>query len=154
MANFNIIIDDLSGEAVRELIAMHLGDMHALSPPGHSFALGLGELKSPQVTVWSAWDGDKIAGVGALQDLEDGTGELKSMRTTPTHVRQGVAAAILEHIIDAARNAGMHRLSLETGIGADFEAAIQLYENRGFVAGESFSDYVRSQYNQFFHLQL
>ena len=59
--------DDLSGEAVRSLLALHLAGMHASSPPGHVFALDLSGLQAPDVTVWTAWDGAALAGVGALR---------------------------------------------------------------------------------------
>lgn len=146
--------DDLSGEAARGLLALHLAGMHANSPAGHVFALDLSGLKAPGVTVWSAWDGDAIAGIGALKLLGDGTGEVKSMRTHPDHLRRGVAAALLKHIIAAARAAGCTRLSLETGSGPSFDAALALYRRRGFTHGAAFGDYVGSEFNQFLHLPL
>jgi putative acetyltransferase len=145
--------DDVSGEATRALVALHLAGMHADSPPGHVFALGHAALQAPGVTVWSAWFGDSIAGVCALKDLGGG-GELKSMRTHPDYLRRGVAAALLEHVIDEARRRGLGRLSLETGSGPAFAAALALYRKRGFVDGDAFGGYVRSAFNQFLHLEL
>ena len=146
--------DDLSGEAVRALLALHLAGMRSSSPPGHSFALDLTGLRAPDVAVWAAWDGEAIAGVGALKDLGGGAGEIKSMRTHPEHLRKGVGAALLDHIIGAARARGLRRLSLETGSGPDFEPALALYRGRGFLDGEAFADYVRSDFNQFLHRSL
>lgn len=146
--------DDLSGEPTRALLALHLAGMHANSPPGHVFALDLSGLKAPGVTVWTAWRDGEVAGVGALKDLGDGTAEIKSMRTHPDHLRQGVAAAILDHIIGEARRRGLRRLSLETGSGEAFEAALALYRKRGFASGGAFGDYVGSAFNQFMHLDL
>lgn len=146
--------DDLSGELSRELLHLHLTGMHANSPPGHVFALDLSGLTAPNVIIWSAWARGHIAGIGALKDLGDGTGEVKSMRTHPNFLRQGVGAALLEQIISAARARGLSRLSLETGSGPAFEPALALYRKRGFVDGEPFSDYVRSHFNQFLHLAL
>lgn len=128
--------------------------MHASSPPGHVFALDLSGLRATNVTVWSAWLSGRIAGIGALKDLGDGTGEVKSMRTHPRFLRRGVGSALLERIIAEARARGMSRLSLETGSGHAFEPALALYRKRGFVEGEAFSDYVRSHFNQFLHLAL
>lgn len=146
--------DDLSSDASKALLALHLSGMHATSPPGHVFALDLSGLKQPNISVWSAWEGDAIAGIGALKLLDGGTGEVKSMRTHPAHLRKGVAAAILEHIIREARNRRCSRLSLETGSGASFEPALALYRKRGFVDGGAFGDYVKSPFNQFLHLEL
>jgi putative acetyltransferase len=146
--------DDLSGEPTRRLLALHLAGMHESSPPGHVFALDLSGLQAPNVTVWSAWDGSALAGIAALRELADGTGELKSMRTHPDHLRKGVATALLEHIIGEARRRGLRRISLETGSGPAFEPALALYRKRGFVDGEAFAEYRRSEFNQFLHLAL
>lgn len=146
--------DDLLGEAPRELLALHLAGMHENSPPGHVFALDLSGLQQPSVTVWTAWEGDSIAGIGALKVLGRGIGEVKSMRTHPDHLRRGVGMAILEHIITEARARGCHRLSLETGSGPSFEPALALYRKRGFTKGGVFGDYAKSEFNQFLHLDL
>jgi putative acetyltransferase len=47
--------DDLSGEAARGLLQLHLRGMRASSPPGTVFALDLAGLRAPGVTVWTAW---------------------------------------------------------------------------------------------------
>lgn len=145
--------DDLAGEATRGLVALHLAEMHAFSPPGHVFALDSSGLLAPDVTVWTAWVGGDIAGIAALRQLP-GIGEFKSMRTHPRHLRKGVAAALLEHIIGEARARGLERVSLETGSGPAFEPARALYRKRGFSEGEPFGSYVRSDFNRFLHLSL
>ena len=68
--------------------------------------------------------------------------------------RRGFAAALLEHIVGEARACGLRRLSLETGSGPAFEPALALYRKRGFVDGEAFADYVRSDFNPLLHLTL
>ena len=146
--------DDLSSAPTRALLALHLAGMHQNSPPGHVFALDLSGLQQPNVTVWSAWDEDAIAGIGALKILGEGVGEVKSMRTHPDHLRKGVGRIILERIIEEARSRGCHRLSLETGSGKPFEAALSLYRKRGFVDGAAFGEYEKSAFNQFLHLDL
>jgi putative acetyltransferase len=146
--------DDLTQGQTLELLRSHLDGMHANSPPGSVFALDLSGLRGRDMTVWTAWQGDVIAGIGALRDLGDERGEIKSMRTSPPFLRQGVASALLEFIIDAARERGMTRLSLETGSSAAFEPALALYRRRGFVEGEAFGDYTQSPFNQFLHLSL
>jgi putative acetyltransferase len=146
--------DDLSSRQTRDLIRLHLEGMHAHSPPGSVFALDFSGLTAPSVTVWTVWHSDSIAGIGALKDLGDSTGEVKSMRTHPHFLRRGVAAALLEHIIAVARARGMVRLSLETGSGPYFEPALALYRDRGFADGAAFADYRPSPFNQFLHLRL
>lgn len=153
-AAFQIQEDDLSGEDTRALLALHLRGMTASSPPGHVFALDLSGLAAPNVTLWSARRDGQAIGIGALKALGDGIGEVKSMRTHPDHLRRGVAAALLDHMIAVARLRGWTRLSLETGSGPAFEPALALYRRRGFRAGDAFSDYRRSAFNQFLHLML
>ena len=146
--------DDLSSAATLELLRLHLAGMHANSPPSHVFALDLSGLQAPNVTVWSAWMDEEICGMAALKLLDAASGEIKSMRTHPDHLRQGIGAALLEHVIKEAHFRGLRRLSLETGQGPAFEPALALYRRRGFTDGEAFADYVRSPFNQFLHLTL
>jgi putative acetyltransferase len=154
MASWDIRKDDLTSGAVRSLVRLHLEGMHAHSPPGSVFALDFSGLTAPGVTVWTAWQSGSVAGIGALKELGDGAGELKSMRTHPDFLRRGVAAALLDHIIAAARDKGLDRLSLETGSGPYFDPALALYRRRGFVDGEEFADYKRTPFNQFLHRKL
>jgi putative acetyltransferase len=146
--------DDLEGAETRALIALHLAGMRANTPAESVFALDLAGLQAPEVTVWSAWRGGVIAGVGALKALGGGGAEIKSMRTHPDHLRQGVAAALLDHIIAESRRRGLSRLSLETGSGAAFEPALALYRSRGFRDGPPFGSYGQSDFNRFLHLRL
>jgi putative acetyltransferase len=151
---FHVRIDDLSGAPTRSLLALHLAGMHANSPPGSVFALDLSGLQVPEVTVWTAWHADRVVGVGALKQLSGIFGEVKSMRTHPDFLRQGVANALLDYIIAEARARKLTRLSLETGSGPTFDPALALYRKRGFVDGEAFADYRKSAFNQFLHLTL
>ena len=140
--------------AVLALLRIHLEGMHASSPPGSVYALDTSGLARPDVTFWGAFDGDTLLGFGALKQLTADTGEIKSMRTHPDHLRKGVAAALLAHILDTARSRGYRRLSLETGSGDAFEPALALYRRAGFTNGDAFGDYVASEFNQFLHLTL
>lgn len=146
--------DDLSGAATRDLLRLHLQGMQAHTPPGHVHALDLSGLTVPGVSVWSAWRGPRIAGIGALKRHGDGTGEIKSMRTHPDFLRQGAGIALLRHIIEVARSEGLARLSLETGSGPAFDAALALYRRHGFTSGSAFGGYQASDFNQFMHLAL
>jgi putative acetyltransferase len=146
--------DDLTGEQTLALLALHLAGMHANSPPGTCFALDLSGLQAPGITIWSAWSGDRIAGIGALKRLGAGEAEIKSMRTHPDHLRRGVAGILLHHIVAIARHEGIERLHLETGTGPAFEPALALYRAHGFVNGPPFGDYTPSAFNQFLYRAL
>ncbi len=151
---FDIRRDDLQSEQTRALLALHLAGMHANSPPGSVYALDLSGLMLPEVTVWSAWRGERIASVGAMKMVGADNAEVKSMRTHPDFLRMGAAASLLEHALVEARRRGVRRVSLETGTGIAFEPALALYRRRGFVNGERFGDYQVNGFNQFLHLDL
>ena len=149
-----IVPADLADQQVRDLIAFHQRSMVEGSPPGLSFALDISGLQAENVTVWAVHVADRVAAIGAMKRLDSMRGEIKSMRTHPDFLRQGIAAALLEAIIEQARADGLSVLSLETGSGPAFEPALALYRNRGFVNGPAFADYVLTDFNQCLHLAL
>ena len=146
--------DDLSGPAIRALLEEHFAAMLANSPLGSCHFLNVEGLKGPGVTFWSVWDGDALAGMGALKVHDATLGEIKSMRTHAEHLRKGVAAVMLRHIIAAACARGLMRLSLETGSGAAFDPAISLYRAHGFVDCPPFADYRPDPFSRFMTLEL
>lgn len=154
MTLFTIEEDDLTGAQTLALLELHLRGMYETSPPEAVFALDLSGLQDPAVTLWGAWRADRLAAIGALKMLADNTAEVKSMRTHPDFLRQGAAAALLDHVIDTARKRGVRRLSLETGRGPAFEPALTMYRRRGFADGGAFSDYESNAFSQFLHLDL
>ena len=149
-----IEIDDLTRPAVRALLAQHLADMHATSPPESVHALDLTGLSDPRVTVWTLWDGDDVLGCAALAELTATHGEIKSMRTTAGARRRGVATRLLSTVIAEARRRGYRRVSLETGTQPFFEAAHRLYERHGFVPCGPFADYLPDPNSRYFTLTL
>jgi putative acetyltransferase len=146
--------DDLRGPEIAALLAEHLRDMRAGSPPESMHALDLERLRRPEITFWSAWSGEALAGCGALRQLDPAHGEIKSMRTAGAFRRRGVAAAVLAHIVAEARRRGYRRLSLETGSQAMFLPAVALYERAGFVRCPPFADYIEDPYSVFMTLAL
>ena len=145
---------DFDDDRVKALLTRHLEGMHANSPAGHVFALDWSGLQKPEVSFYTVWDGEELLGFGALKELDARAGEVKSMRTADAHLRKGVAATVLEHIIAEATKRGYTRLSLETGSGPAFEPALALYRKRGFVNGDAFGGHEASAFNQFLHLDL
>jgi len=145
---------DFADPQVIALLDHHFRDMHANSPPGKAFALDLTALQTLDITFLTLWEDDKLLGCGALKQLTDDHGEIKSMRTQTNYLRRGVAARLLAEFMAIALQRGYSRLSLETGRGEAFAAAIALYERFGFVSGDKFADYQPSDFNQFFHLDL
>lgn len=133
--------DDLRGAEIARLLQEHLEDMARHSPPESIHALDLEGLRAPGITFWTAWQGDELVGCGALKELDPQHGEIKSMRTARTHLRKGVAAQMLQHIVEEARRRRYRRLSLETGSMAAFAPARRLYDRFGFAACGPFGDY-------------
>ena len=149
-----IRLGDFGDAQVLDLLATHVAGMHEHSPPGTCHVLDLSGLQTPDISFWTAWRGDLLLGCGALKGLGPRHGELKSMRTAAAHLRQGVAATLLDHLLSVARQRGYTRVSLETGTGDAFEAALALYQRRGFRIGDVFADYQSTPFNQFLHLDL
>jgi putative acetyltransferase len=146
---FDIRRDDVTGAEVTALIRLHLDSMQAQSPPESVHALGLDALRKPEITFWSVWDGRELAGCGALKELDREHGEIKSMRTAPQHLRKGVAALLMEHILDEAKRRSYRRISLETGSTDGFDAALRLYERFGFERCGPFADYRNDPFSVF-----
>lgn len=136
-----IIIDDLSGTKIAEFLAEHIKDMKAVSPPESKHALDLEGLRKPEITFWTVWDGQNLIGCGALKELDDMHGEIKSMRTASAYRQKGVASMLLQYIISQAKLRGYRRLSLETGAMPFFEPARKLYAKFGFEYCPPFSNY-------------
>ena len=144
----------LGHPAVHALLSDHLNSMNSNSPPESVHALGLRDLAKPEVSFWTVWEGDALLGCGAMKRIEPKHGEIKSMKTSSDHLRKGVAAKLLAHIIAEARQSSYERLSLETGSAKIFEPARKLYKSFGFVVSEPFGEYQNDPYSVFMSLSL
>lgn len=136
-----IMIDDLTGPAIQALLSQHLTDMHNTSPAESVHALDLAALRQPEITFWTIWQQQQLAGCAALKQLDASSAEIKSMRTADPFRRQGVAAMLLQHLLDVAQARGYQQLYLETGSMAFFAPARALYQRFGFVECAPFADY-------------
>jgi putative acetyltransferase len=149
-----IEIDDLSRPAIHALLNEHLQSMYELSPPESVHALDLERLRQPEITFWAAWEGGLLFGCGAMKELHQSHGEVKSMRTPDALRRRGAGRAIHAHIIDVARARGYERLSLETGSFDAFKPAQRLYESFGFTYCGPFGEYVEDPNSVFMTMRL
>ncbi|HEX6604821.1 MAG TPA: GNAT family N-acetyltransferase [Sphingomicrobium sp.] len=145
---------DLDSSDVKALLELHFGMMRSISPPNACHVLPVDGLRDPAVTFWSARERGELVGVGALKELAADHGEVKSMRTAHRALGRGVGRAVLHHIVGEARTRGYHRLSLETGSTAPFEAALRLYESEGFVPCGPFNGYSDTAFTRFFTREL
>jgi putative acetyltransferase len=149
-----IIPADLSDQRVIDLLRFHLTTSRAHTALGSAHALDLEGLQSPDIKFWTAWDGETLVAMGALKQLSEDHGEVKSMRTAQAAQRKGMGSAMLRHIISVARSRGISRLSLETGSWDYFRPAVAFYRSHGFVECPPFADYVLDPNSIFMTLDL
>lgn len=141
----HIIPGDLDHPAIIELLKFHMETNVAVTPVGSVHALDLDALKVPEISFFAGWQkgetDDDLMVIGALKDLGDDHGELKSMRTVEAYRAKGLGAQMVDHLIRHAQSKGIKRLSLETGSFDYFEPARKLYAKRGFTECPPFADY-------------
>lgn len=135
--------------AVRAVLERHIELMQQSSPEESCHVMPPDRLLETGARLLTLREGDRVLGVGALTDLGNGHGELKSMHTVAEARGRGVARRILSALIDLAREEGMTRLSLETGSAAQFEPARALYAAHGFETCAPFGGYVSDPYSVF-----
>lgn len=141
MADVLVAIDDPFAADVLVLLDEHLAEMRATSPPCSVHALEPSGLVGSHMTFYTARDDQLLLGCGALKDLGNGEGEVKSMRTTAAARGRGVGSRMLQRIIQEARERGYTALRLETGIEDHFVPARAMYAKFGFVPCEPFANY-------------
>ncbi|AXJ09065.1 GNAT family N-acetyltransferase [Arthrobacter sp. PM3] len=150
-----LIGPDVPGRAdVLDLLAGHLADMYATSPPDSVHALDPAALAGPGISFWTAREDSRLLGCAALKHLAPDAAEIKSMRTAGPARGRGVATALLHHLLAAARTSGYRRLYLETGSQDFFAPARRLYERHGFAVCPPFADYQPDPHSVFMTLEL
>jgi putative acetyltransferase len=149
-----IAIDDPRADDVLELLDAHWAHSQAFTPPAYRFALDVDGLTDPAVTFFSARRDGVLLGIGALKQLDDAHGELKSMHTRESARGQGVGRAIAEHLLAVAAARSYQRVSLETGAMAEYAPARALYTKVGFTPCEPFADYTASSYSVYMTVTL
>jgi putative acetyltransferase len=149
-----IRVDDPTRPDVVELLRDHLRSMALHSPPESIHALGLEALCRAEVTLWTARKSQELLGCGAILELGPDHGEIKSMRTASPHLRQGVAASLMRHMLEEAKRRSYGRLSLETGSMAAFAPARSLYAGFGFRLCDPFGEYVEDSNSVFMTREL
>ena len=155
----SIAIESPFQDDVKGLVEALDAHLVPLAPAEFHFGLNIEEMAGDDTTVFVARDdAGRAVGLGALEDagLDAGarTGEVKRMFTAQ-HVRgQRIGSALLDAICGRARDLGIERLVLETGVGEGLAAAVRLYENHGFTECGAVLDYPDSGYSRFFEKKL
>lgn len=135
--------------AFAALVNTHAAFCDATAPAESCHRLPVAALFTPDITVWGAYDGPALIGMGALKQLSAHDGEIKSMHTAAAARGKGTAGMILQTIMAAAAARGMRRLWLETGVHPDFAPARALYAAHGFSECAPFGDYVLDPHSTF-----
>lgn len=149
-----ISVDDPRAPDVRELLGRHLEFANLHSPPEHIHALDIEGLLDPAVTFFSLRRGGELLAVAALKQLDPRHAEVKSMHTAQAARGRGLARALVEHLLQVARERGCTRVSLETGAVPAFAPARALYASVGFQPCGPFGDYRATDFNTFMTLVL
>ena len=154
--DIQIEIEDPATPDITLLLSEHLVDMAKHSPPESVHALDLKALQHSTISFYTARSASEnrqsdspgeLLGCAALKVLANSEGELKSMRTATAHLRKGIAAQLLKHVVSEARARGMRSLSLETGTPEAFLPARRLYQRFGFEECAPFADYEEDPYS-------
>lgn len=129
------------------MLEKHLAFARRVTPPGHVHALDVDALMGPDITFFSVRRKAVLLGVGAVKRLSPAHAELKSMHTSESARRQGVASALVAYLLAFAAASGYERVSLETGTMEAFEPARALYSKFGFVPCQPFGSYTANPYS-------
>jgi putative acetyltransferase len=149
-----IALDDPRAADVRALLERHLAFSDEHSPPEDVYALDVDGLLDPALSFFSLRRDGELLGIGALKEVEPGHAELKSMHTAEAARGQGVARAMVGHLLALAGERGYERVSLETGSMAAYAPARALYAAAGFAPCGPFAGYPASPNSTFMTLSL
>ena len=139
--SLRIVPGGLDDPQVLAMLKLHFETNVSVTPKGSAHVFDVSRLKSPDISFWSAWEGETLMGVGALKRMSANEGEIKSMHTLKTARRSGVGSALLSHIMGEAKAMGLSRLFLETGSFDFFAPARALYARHGFAECPPFEGY-------------
>jgi putative acetyltransferase len=138
---FRIVPGDFDDTRVAALLATHFAAMRSTAPVESCHVMPLDAMREAGLDFFAVWDGQDLAGVGAVKRLDAAQGEIKSMHTAAAYRRRGVGQATLDHLVAHAIGLGLSRLSLETGAGEAFVPAREMYARNGFTPCAPFGGY-------------
>jgi putative acetyltransferase len=154
MSELIIAVDDPRRADFRDLIDRHLAFARVHSRPEDVHALDTDALLDPAITVFGARVDGELLAIGAIRELGEDHGELKSMHTAEAARGRGIGEQMALRLIDEGRRRGYTRLSLETGTADAFVAARALYAKVGFEPCGAFGDHEERAGSTFLTLRL
>jgi putative acetyltransferase len=126
-----------------------------LYPPEANHIMSVAELLAPEVSLFAAWQGERIVGTGAVRRMRTvgrPYGEVKRMYVDPSMRGQRIAERLLGAIEGALRDDGFEWALLETGSAQ--REAVRLYERCGFSRRAPFGGYPDNGQSLFMAKQL
>lgn len=116
--------------------------MSSLYPAASNHFEPVERLKQPNVRFVGVWDGERLAGIGAVKVMQvegEHFGEIKRVFVDPTYRGRGLARAILADLEAHLRAQGVPLARLETGNRQP--EALALYLSLGYVERDAFAGY-------------
>jgi len=142
--------------ALLDALDRYLAGLYA---PEANHIMSIAELLAPDVSLFAAWQGERIVGTAAVRRRMGGGdtggvpyGEVKRMYVDPSVRGQRIAERLLEAIEQALLDDGLGWALLETG-SAQHEA-VRLYERCGFSRRAPFGGYPDNGQSLFMAKQL
>ena len=138
-----IVITEVAADSAEAVQLIGELDEHLMShpyPPESRHAFSVEKLLREGVVFFiTRYDGE-LAGCGGIKMFGAEYGEVKRMYVRPVFRGKGLGKAMLNHLVEYARDRNVDVLRIETGI---YEVeAIGLYEGFGFQRRGPFGDYV------------
>lgn len=142
--SLTVAAESFDSDDARRLIAALDDGLAELYPPEQRFGPNLKphHLEAGRGTFLIARDDGRAIGCGAIRLLDPMTAEAKRMYVEPDQRGKGVGRAVLAGLEAAAKQLGVRRLVLETGIYQD--AALSLYRRAGFTQIDCWGEYASS----------
>lgn len=134
---------------IAALIARHSAHGDANYPADSNHHMDGATMAGEGITLFAARLDGVVVGMCGYKIHAPGAAEVKSMHVCDAARGHGVAATLLEMIIEHARAHGVGRLSLETGSLEASAAARRLYERAGFGYCGPFAGYVEDPMSVF-----
>jgi GNAT superfamily N-acetyltransferase len=143
-AGLSVAPEPFDSDDARRLIAALDAGLAELYPPEQRFGPNLKpeHLKDGRGAFLVAREGGRAVGCGAIRLIDSTTAEAKRMYVEPDQRGKGIGQAVLAGLEASARQLGVRRLVLETGIYQD--AALVFYRRAGFTQVDCWGEYASS----------
>lgn len=152
MSTIEITLERPDSDDARTLIAELEAYLIPLSPAESRHGYSIEKLINEQVPFFIIRDNGTPVGCGGVKLFSTDYGEIKRMYVRPQFRGLGFAKMMLDHLAQYARNHGVTKLRLETGIAQ--REAIALYERSGFRSIPPFGEYKPDPLSRFYEKQI